>query len=81
MDPYQLSYSDQENDDSCSVENDTQTEQSNKKSASEVIPANQSPSLGSSGSDERDPFVRKCDILILGDRNAGKKTFMQQFNF
>ena len=81
MDPFELSYSDQEHDDSCSVENDTQTEQSNKKSASEVIPANQSPSLGSSGSDGRDPFVRKCDILILGDRNAGKKTFMQQFNF
>ena len=25
--------------------------------------------------------IQKCDVLVFGDRNAGKKTLMEQFTF
>ena len=76
MDPFGF-LSNNSDDNSNSVEIDTQHEQCFKKSDSQLIPANQNSTVRTISQEGNEFCIKKCDILVFGDKKAGKKTFME----
>ena len=65
--------------DGASILNNSQLElgQYKSPSPSQIIPTFQEMSLRSASLDSKNPCHRQCDILIFGDKDAGKRTFME----